>query len=64
MSDREKARRLYELNFEKEQLDKALARKVAEHGSLSAPQVVGCSEVLDRVIAAIYREEAEARRAG
>jgi hypothetical protein len=51
--------RLYCLNYEREQLEKQLAKKIEQHKSLTAPEVVGCSEVLDRVIVAICREEAK-----
>ena len=51
--------RLYCLNFEREQLEKQLAKKIEQHKSLTAPEVVGCSEILDRVIVAICREEAK-----
>lgn len=50
MRDREKARRLYELNYEKEQLEKALDKLVAEHGSLCDKRVVACSQKLDAVL--------------
>ena len=57
--DDRKSLRLYCLNFEREQLEKQLAKKIEQHKSLTAPEVVGCSEILDRVIVAICREEAK-----